>query len=259
MPDIVRRKLRDGIREFEILSKEEASDKGLSVVGWRDAKPGEWALTDDGFVCECLDRKTFVRGRHSQDLVVLSFCRQWVTKTPLNYLAYKGAGAHGTSPTPWVILESRKTRTKNMVKVFVQMMLNHNIDYTRLGIVYRPDQRIPAATARRLLKEEVIKKMVDIELSKVLSSNGITKESVIQMYLDAAKIAKENGKAGELRAVASDLADYLEMKPKATKMLEAGFDGVAGQIEEGMRQFDLTVTKEVPVGQMVDADFEVVP
>jgi hypothetical protein len=259
MSEFVRRKLRTGIKEFEILDEVEAKERGLTPLPWRTGKAGDWVMTDDGYVCLCLDRKTYRKRTSSQDMVILAFCRQWVSPKPLKYLAYKTTKAWGgTSPTPWVVVEARKTRTKNMVKIFVKMMLNKNIDYTKLGLVYRPDQRIPAATVRRLLRQEEIKKMVDAELNAVLSKNGITRESVIQMYLDAARIAKENAKAGELRAIASDLADYLEMKPKNQKMLESGMsDDIGRQIEEGMKQ-TMVITKSFAAQpEAEDAKFEI--
>jgi hypothetical protein len=260
MSEFVRRKpLKGGIREYEILTRAEAEERGVQTVDWRVGKSGEWVTTDDGYVCLCLDRKAYTKRTTTKELVILAFCRQWVSPKPLMYGAYKTTKAWGaTSPTPWVVMEARKTRTKNMVKIFVKMMLNKNIDYTKLGLAYRPDQHIPAATVRRLLKEKVIKDMVDKELEEVLSKEGITRASVIKMYLDAARIAKENGKAGELRAVASDLADYLEMKPKVQKMLEGPMDDIGRQIEAGMSEA-FTIHKSIPVQAVEDAKFEVIP
>lgn len=262
MSDILRRRLKGGFREFEILSEGEGRERGLQDIPWRVGQPGQWVKTDDGYFCQCLDRKTFHKRKTPQDLVILSFCRQWVGPMPLNYLAYKTAQSWGaSSPTTWVVYESRKKRTKTMVKVFVHMMLNHTIDYHRLGIVYRPDQRIPAATVRRLLKEEVIKKMVDDELSKVLSNKGITKESVLDMYLKAASIAEHNEKAGELRAIAADLAEILDMKPKAQKYLGDGgmSEDVGKQIEAGMAEFTVVQKQIVSKPDIQDAVFEVLP
>jgi hypothetical protein len=258
LSEFIKRKSRTGSKEYEILTAVEAEERGIQPIPWRVGQAGNWVSTDDGYVCLCLDRKTYRKHTHSQDMVILTFCRQWVSPKPLNYLAYKATNAWGgTSPTPWVVVEARKTRTKNMVKIFVKMMLNREIDYTKLGLIYRPDQRIPAATVRRLLKQEEIKKMVDAELDKVLSEKGITRDYVIGLYLDAARIAKENAKAGELRAIASDLADYLEMKPKSQKMLESGMsDDIGKQIEEGMRQ-TLTIVKSAPLREAEDANFEI--
>jgi hypothetical protein len=92
------------------------------------------------------------------------------------------------------------------------MMLAGRIDWGILGKVYRPKQEIPEATVRRLFKQKRIKKMVKNELRRILSDQGITEETILDMYLDAFKVGKESNNASAMRSVAKDLADMAGMK-----------------------------------------------
>lgn len=234
--DLIRRKLRSGVRLFEVLTIEEARTRNLVVVPWREGKGGDWVSTDDGYVCECLDRKVY--RRDNQVLMVLAFCRQWVRGSTLNYLDYKKSGHFGgTSPRSWQEVESGRTRTKLMVKTFVQMLLSRSVDYVKLGTIYRQDQTLPGATARRLLKQEVIRKMVDAEMEKVLTEKGITRGSVLDMYLEAAQLARAVSNPTALKSVATELADFLEMKPRQVKQIDsAEFTGIDRQISDGIEK-----------------------
>jgi hypothetical protein len=73
-----------------------------------------------------------------------------------------------TSSKSWQEREAGKTRTRNVVTLYVQQMLAGKLDYEMLGRAYRPDQKIPAATARRLFRQDKIQEMVCQELGATL-------------------------------------------------------------------------------------------
>jgi hypothetical protein len=59
--EVFRRLYQRQVREFVVYPLDEALEKGLKPVFWRDAQVDGWAITDDGFVVEC-----FVRAEHDE-------------------------------------------------------------------------------------------------------------------------------------------------------------------------------------------------
>jgi hypothetical protein len=92
------------------------------------------------------------------------------------------------------------------------MMLAGRIDWATLGKVYRPNQEIPEATVRRLFKQKGIQAMVRSELMQILNDQGITEDTVAEMYMDAFTVGKETKNASAMRSVAKDLASMIGMK-----------------------------------------------
>lgn len=218
--DILTRRIGGKAQEFKIYSQEEADATGIEYVYWKQAQPGDWALSDDGYVGECLKAKTYTDGRRpnlARRLVTLSFGRMWVYPSArLEYLPRKAKGAYSyCSPTTWADVEARKTRTKRTVHAYALMVIDgQGVDWKKLGLIYRPDQRIPAATVRRLFKQEAIREMIDKRFRELISARGITEGDVIDMLLGAFKTAEANKDAKEMRMVAEDFRDMFDMNPK---------------------------------------------
>lgn len=114
----------------------------------------------------------------------------------------------------WAEREAKKTRTKNLVSAYVgQLTSTKQVDYKQLGYIYRPDQQNPAATVRRVLKQEVIKKMVEKKLREVLSEKGINSSSVLDTMLEGLHIARNKQDVTNMIKISDAFMDLLEMKP----------------------------------------------
>lgn len=106
------------------------------------------------------------------------------------------------------------TRTKNLVNAYVgQLTSTRKVDYNQLGMIYRPDEQNPAATVRRVLKQEVIKKMVEKKLREVLSDKGINSSSVLDTMLEGLDIARNKQDVTNMIKISDVFMDLLEMKP----------------------------------------------
>ena len=55
----IKRRINGKTGKYPVYTKEQAKDKKLDYVYWRQAEVGDWGLTDDGFVAECYDRKNY--------------------------------------------------------------------------------------------------------------------------------------------------------------------------------------------------------
>ena len=171
----LKRKLKKKTRVYNIYTQNEADEAGLDYSHWKQAQTGDYALSDDGFVGKCIGRKDYTdkKGR-VKTFVRLAYGANWAGNTnKIQYLKNKEYGVY-TQANPeannWAVREANTTRAKNLVNAYVgQLTSTKKVDYNQLGMIYRPDQKEPAATVRRVLKQEVIKKMVEKKLREVLS------------------------------------------------------------------------------------------
>jgi len=121
-------------------------------------------------------------------------------KAKLEYIPHRNTGQYSqVGILTWDEQEANKTRTKNAVKLYAEMMLNgDNINWELIGKVYRSDQERPDLTARRLFKKESIQKMLDKEIQKALKERDISQGDVLDMILDGIGVARENGDASNI-------------------------------------------------------------
>ena len=110
--------------------------------------------------------------------------------------------------------EARTTRAKNAVNAYVtDVITGQKPDWERIGKIYRPDQKCPEATVRRLFKKQRIVDMVEKKLKEILIDKGISKEHVIDLQLEAVDIARSKGDVSNMLRVADNFMDLLSMKP----------------------------------------------
>ena len=255
--EVFRRLYQRQVREFVVYPLDEALEKGLKPVPWRDAREGDWAITDDGFAVECLSRTEhteLIRGKKKgrcRSLLALSIARIWTTKgAKLLWEERRLTGRHGSvSRASWAEREARRTRTRNVVKAYAQMAVSgQGIDWHALGMLYRGDQAIPAATVKRLFKQEVIQKMIAHELAALMSNEGITPQFVIQKMKKAADIAELRSDAGNLLKVSLAFADFLNMsnQQQVGKVPQiAAYDRYDNMVESAEAEFKMLKEAEV--------------
>ena len=186
----------------------------------------------------------------------MSYGANWISKnSKIIYKDNKEYNSYSSiKPKHWAEKELGKTRTKNLITAYVsQLISNKAIDWNTLGNIYRPDEKIPGATVRRLLKQEVVKKMVDKKLKEVLVNKGITEDFVLDTMLEAIEIAKTKLDAGNLLKAADSLQDLLEMKPGkkvVTDTLEIGTSqSLLNEIEENETQLKIQRKTEEPINE----------
>jgi hypothetical protein len=212
--DKISRRIGGKVREYPVYTVEEAK---FDSIYWKQAQDGDWAKTDDGYVAECVSRKEYTdaKGR-IKTLVKLTCGVQWVTNTSiLLYERNRDANIYSmVKPKSWQEREAKKSRTKNAVSSYVAQVVNgQKPDWEQIGNIYRPDQKNPPATVRRLFKQEVIRNMIEEKLKEVLVSKGINKGFVLDTILDAIEIAKEKQDVSNILRAAENFIDLLEMRP----------------------------------------------
>ena len=235
----LKRKLKKGTRVYNIYSQQEADEAGLDYSHWKQSKTGEYALSDDGFVGKCIGRKDYTdkKGR-VKTFVRLAYGANWAGNTnKIQYLVNKEHGVYNQAnpkASNWIVREANMTRTKNLVNAYVgQLTSTKKVDYNQLGMIYRPDQQQPAATVRRVLKQEIIKKMVEKKLREVLSEKGINNSSVLDTMLEGLDIARAKQDVTNMIKISDAFMELLEMKPNkkiTTDMLQLDVSNSIGDI-----------------------------
>lgn len=224
--DAFKRRKRTGEIYYSIvLTVAEAESFGIDSVPWRQMPGvGSWVTTDDGYVTKVTHRG-FYKGKSGQRDYMRTFIGPIFSDADkFDYLPRKETrDFNSTKPLGWVEREMRTQRLKRAVRVYVRQLFetgNKKINWDAVGLAYRPDQKAPALTVKRLFKQQEVMSLIDDEVRLLLKKEGITKEYVINLHKQAVEISKSKGDVGNLLKAADMLAEYLEMKPEKKTMTQ---------------------------------------
>ena len=260
--EIIRRYRNGKKQSFPVYTQAEADAEGLTYVRWQDAKAGEWALTDDGYVGECwkvngpyLDKWGRPRSEH-----VFTYARKW--SSPKARILYKERKIHRSwsraCTGSWAATEMKNKRAKRFLMAYVMMFMSgKGIDWERLGLIYRPNDEPwrQIAQVKHLFKQEECQRMVEEKVAEVLIGKGMTPGKVVEMFEETYKMAKADRDIKEMRRITENFRDLLDMLPRPeTGALPpwmgtgepAEFEDIAGQIEAAKTQIPAQ-TGQAPV------------
>ena len=136
----------------------------------------------------------------------------------------------------WLKYELGKTKTKFVIKAYARMLVTGKIEWGKLGQMYRPDQKIPVATFRRLLKQEESQKMVSEELEKLLSGEGITAQYAIKGRKIVYEMAIDKGDLSNANKALDSFDDKLDLKPNEKKFRQTTEVSYIDLLEQGERK-----------------------
>ena len=251
----IQRKVEGDLQNFDIYTLSEAENLKLNYSHWKEVEVGQYGASDDGYVGLCIHRKGYT-DKHERVKTFVKMCYgvQWISKN--SKLLFEPNHSLNTytqvKPENWEEKESRKTRTKNAVTAYAEMLLSENsVDWEKLGNIYRPEQKNPPATVRRLFKQRIIKNMVEQKLKDILHGKGINKEYVLELHEEAIKMAKTSNKPQILLQAADVYMDLLEMKPGKkiiTDAIELDMSSkISGVIEKEEKKVKLERKIEEPI------------
>ena len=242
-------------KTYFVYKKEEADNDALSYVHWKDAEAGDYALTDDDYVGKCINRKDYTdkQGR-CKTFVKLCCGVGWTTKNAkILYEPNRDFGLYSqVKPDYWVRKEVKTTRFKNAVAAYVEQLLSSKqIDWTVIGNIYRPEQKTPEATVRRLFKQQEVKEVIEEKLKKTLLDKGITQDMVLDLHLEAIDVARKKKDPSNMLRATENLMDLLEMKP-GKKVITESMDfsltsSIQDQIESEEKRVKLEQKIEEPL------------
>jgi len=232
--------------DYEVFPKKEFK---LKYKHWKDCKEGEWGISDDGYIAQCLAVKTYASGIE----MTYPYGKQWVTKTSkLEFEPHwESKNFNSVSTKSNMELELQKRRSKDVLDAYMTyIMAGKTPDFDLLGQMYRPDQEKPAWTVKRLLKTKGMKQMIKDKMKEVLTERGIDEGYVLDTIKDAIDVAKVNEDPGNMIKAAKELSDYLDMKPKIktqTDTLELDLSHqIEANFEKQTKKLTATKTQELP-------------
>ena len=220
--DTLHRYRRGKKQYFKIYSREEADAAGIKYVPWREAKAGDWALTDDDYVGECLDvqgpytaKSTKATSRH----MVFSFARLWTNPGyELKYLERKvNRSFYRVSIGHWAESHVKNKAAKRFIQAYVMMWLAGNIDWVRLEKIYRPVNRTRknhGDFAKFLFKQEAFQRMIKEKMVEVFKDKDITEGDVIDMLKTTFDLAKQIKNPNAMARIAEKFVDIFDMLPR---------------------------------------------
>ena len=253
--DKIIRKISGMKKTYLVYTKDEAADDNIRYKHWKEVEPGGYALTDDDYVAVCIGKKTYTdKQKRQRDFIKLSCGVGWVSKnTQLLYEPNRDFGLYSqVKPDYWVKKEIRSTRFKNAVVAYVEQLLSDTgVNWDIIGNIYRPEQKIPAATVRRLFKQQEVREVVEEKLKGILTDKGITQELVLDLHLEAIEVARGKLDPSNMLRATENLMDLLEMKPGkrvTTESVEFGISSsIADQIASEEKKIKLEQKTEEPI------------
>ncbi len=256
----IKRRINHKTAEYSIYTKEEANNKKINYLYWKDCDTGDWGLTDDDYVSKCVSKKDYTdKNGNIRTFIKLTCGVGWgssfsTIKFELNH-AYECYSK--TNPAKdWKEQEINTTRAKNTVGAYANMLLSGDkVDFDKLGNIYRPDQEIPAATVRRFLKQKVTKNMVEEKLKELLSKKSVNKEFAVDNLLRALHMAEGKGDVNNFLKANDSIMDLLEMKPSKKVLTDTVQIDVTKQIADtiAMEENKLTLQRKEETNERPDS------
>ena len=233
---------------YPVYTKEEADEKQITYKPWKDCVAGDFGLSDDGYVAECIAHNQYKTSIELQ----FSFGRMWLSdRARLLYEPRRLSGNYATvSTASFEYLEGKHARTQRAVDIYTRMLLGGTtIDWSIIGKAYRPDQKRPDLTAKRLFKQEAVKNMVDKKIDKALKEKGITEGEVLDVIADAITLARTKEDPGTMLRGAEQYIRILDMLPKKavqTDTMQIDMTSqIVDQIEKEEKRVKLEQKKEI--------------
>ena len=215
LDNITRRLKVNGYKavKYPVYTSSEADADGIFFKYWQDCDNGDFGCSDDGYVGECISRKSYKNGTE----VSMSYGKMWIgSHRKLLYEPRRVSGNFATvSHKTFEEVEGKSDRAKRAVNVYTMMMLSGSpIDWEMIGKIYRKDQKRPDLTAKRLFKQEVIKHMVDERIDKALKERDMGEGAVLDVIDEAIQLARKKEDPATMLRGAENLIRIVDMLPK---------------------------------------------
>ncbi len=205
---------------YKIYRKEEADNEDLEYKHWREAREGEYGLSDDDYVAKVISKSiykpTSIYVRYPYGY---TFFNPKYTSVQLKASGRK-SNTTISGKTNWEVL-SNGQKMKNLAMVYAQTM-----DYDKAieHVLDNPTDNQKIMWKRRMKKEK-FKDMVRDELQELLKEHGMTEEYTLQLLEDTIQTAKAKGDVTNLMRAVDNLQDMHGMKEKhlvkTTEQIEA--------------------------------------
>ena len=206
--------------DYEVYPVKEFEKTGKKYKHWNKCNPGDWGISDDGYVAECIQRNIY--GTNIE--MVFPYGRQWAKKTAkLKFEPhYYSKNYSNVSSRSYSDIEANKSRADLAIDAFLAYKVSGiKPDLEKIGTIYRPDQKNPAVAVRKLLKTKEVKKIMADKLKEILVDKEIDEGYVLDVIKDAVDVAKIKEDPANMIRAAKELSVFLDMQPKNKQVTES--------------------------------------
>lgn len=226
---------------YEIYTQEEADNRGIDYVYWKDAtEEGQYVITDDNYVCEV--RKIY-ESKKGDRQIVLSGGRCWDNDSAeINYEAYKEVGNFQfNKPQTYMQREIKNFRSDFIIRFYARLRaqgVKHNdMPWDHMGRMYRPDTPAPVVTVKKLFRSKETMKEVSKQVAEIMDEKGLTEENLLDKYMDLLEMAKDEGDLTNLRLTLDSLSKKRGTdKPQQKQNLIEESVSMSREIGEGIKK-----------------------
>ena len=203
----------DGPTTYNVYREDEAKEKGIEYVYWKEANTGEYAISDDKYVAKIISRREYP-SNHDIPNTYLRFPWGYTffnAKYDSKKLNVKGRKTNVTfTGKSYIEVQSGQDKMKNLATMFA---LKPDYDLAiewALGAVTDSERR----KWKRTMKSEIFKNMVKDELQGLLTEHGLTENYTLELLEETIKLAKEKKDVTNLMRAVDNLQDMHGMKDK---------------------------------------------
>lgn len=220
----------DGTKErkkWPVYTEEEATLRGIDYSPMRqDMAAGDYVLSDDGFVAQIVrvngpytNRKAGTKHEY-----ILPYCRRFSrgTSKKLNFMEFWNVGVFcWHSPVRTAGYEIRRPNFRKAMKKYAFLYITQQGVVSEeqvedVGRVYRPNDPLPAASFRRMLKTTEAKTMLTAELKGLMEEHGVSPGQVIRQHQRIIDLAIIEGQFSVAEKANSRFMDMLDLMPNKT-------------------------------------------
>ena len=210
----------DAPTTYKIYRQKEADNENLEYKHWREAKEGEYGVSDDEFVAKVISKSVY-----NPSSIYIRYPYGYTFFNPKyssTKLKASGRKANNTisGKTQWEVLTNGQ-KMKNLAMVYAQTM---DYDKTIEHVLENPSNNQKVMWKKRMKKER-FKDMVRDELQALLKDHGLTEAYTLELLEETIKKAKDKGDVTNLMRAVDNLQDMHGMKDKhlikTTEQIEA--------------------------------------
>lgn len=198
-------------RYYPAYTPQEAREKGIEwAEDYENVKAGDYIKTADNYIIEVIKRKNFSKGCHIVQIAsgTWNFLHEDVYATRIK------ADRHSLSGKYRYNRVKDNVANKRRLKIFVYNFLKTGTPEEAFRVAF-PDagENNVKNLSSALMRNKEVKKMINDEVKRVLESNGITKDYLIQNLKELFENEKLNVHAR--MSALKELIDISDIKDKA--------------------------------------------
>ena len=199
----------DAPTTYKIYRQKEADNENLEYKHWREAKEGEYGVSDDEFVAKVISKSVY-----NPSSIYIRYPYGYTFFNPKyssTKLKASGRKANNTisGKTQWEVLTNGQ-KMKNLAMVYAQTM---DYDKTIEHVLENPTDNQKVMWKKRMKKER-FKDMVRDELQALLKDHGLTEAYTLELLEETIKKAKDKGDVTNLMRAVDNLQDMHGMIDK---------------------------------------------